>query len=88
MQIEDEVGDAVRGEPGDDPPDHRLAGDRDGGLRADVGQGTKPRTKTGGEHEGVSDHKATVRPADAGAMSARTKTYMVKHSNANAGKPR
>ena len=92
MQVEDEVGDAVRGEPADDAPDHRLAGDRDRRLGADVGEWTESSTEARGKDQGVSDHNAIARicrgPAYTRQISARTNTYMVKHSKANAGKPR
>jgi hypothetical protein len=61
MQVEDEVGDAVRGEPADDAPDHRLAGDGDRGLGADVGQRTEARPQARCEYERVSDHRAMAR---------------------------
>ena len=86
MQVEDEVVDALRDEPGDDAADERLARHRDRRLRADVGQRTQPGAEAGGQHEGVSNHNPIALPPR--VNSRRMKTYIVKHSSAKAGKPK
>ena len=85
---------SLRGEPPDDASDHRLAGDRHRGLRADLGEWQEPRAETGREHDCLANrrlrhnraYKAIVRPARVNAR--RRNTYMVKHSMAKAGKPK
>ncbi len=101
VKVQDQFGDAMRSEPGDDAPDHRLAGDRNRRLRADISERAQPCAKAGGEHECVANgigHKpigrtafakaAVVEPAATRRTTTRTKTYIVKHSSAKAGKPK
>ncbi len=38
VKVQNQFGDAMRSEPGDDAPDHRLAGDRNCRLRADISE--------------------------------------------------
>ena len=55
MQVQDEVVDALRHEPADDPPDHRLTGHRNGRLCTDIAERAQPRTVTGSQDQGVVD---------------------------------
>jgi hypothetical protein len=47
MQVQDELGHALRDEPADDPPDHRLARDRQRRLGAHVGQRSQACAEAG-----------------------------------------
>ena len=45
------LADVLAGEPADDPVDQRLAGNRHGRLRAELGERKKPCTLSAAEHE-------------------------------------
>src|SRR3954467_2522937 len=104
MKIQNEIVNAVAGEPADNAPHHRFTAERDRRLRAHLGERTQPCTEPGGEDERMSRHTAIGRPAGIGSTPeaversrappamrtahARTNTYIVKHSSAKAGNPK
>src|SRR5438874_41725 len=96
MKVEDEIVDALRGECRYDPPNHRFAGHGHRRFCADVAERTQPRAEARRQHDGVSNRRLAGNHLSADAAiarpscvtSRRTKTYIVKHSIANAGNPK
>jgi hypothetical protein len=58
VEVQNEVGHAAGHQPADDPPNHRLSGDRDGRFRADDAEGAQPRAMTGRQDQCVADAAA------------------------------
>ena len=57
VQVQDRLADALASQPEEDASDERVAIDRHGRFRADVGERAQPRAETGRQDEGGRDHR-------------------------------
>ena len=62
MKVDDEIGNALRGQSADDPANQRHAIHRECCLRTKIGEGAEPGTQTGGKYQGAHESKSMSAP--------------------------